>query len=105
MCVCYSQSHLSNVRSSHKRYDLLNRATKVRNFEQFSLKMLRCKARALPPLYSSRHFITAENAHARYIRLRGGWSRHFITAENAHARYIRLRGGKRPFVSRGSPVP
>ena len=32
-------------------------------------------------------------------------SRHFITAENAHARYIRLRGGKRPFVSRGSPVP
>ena len=24
LCVCYSQSHLSNVLSSHKRYDLLN---------------------------------------------------------------------------------
>ena len=24
LCVCYSQSHFSNVCSSHKRYDLLN---------------------------------------------------------------------------------
>ena len=44
------------------------RATKVKKFVGFSLKMLRCTARAVPALYGLcvvGHFIAAENAHAQ----------------------------------------
>ena len=49
---------------------------KVRNFERFSLKTLRCKTRVVPA---------------------NAWSAIFIAAEYAHAHYSRSRGGKRPF--------
>ena len=45
---------------------------KVRNFERFYLKTLRCKARVVPALYGYcvvGHFIAAENAHAPDINI------------------------------------
>ena len=48
LCVCYSTSHFSRDYSCHKRYQPSQRRMRVENFKRFSLKMLRCEARAFP---------------------------------------------------------
>ena len=48
VCVFYSTSHFSRDYSCHKRYYPSQWRMKAENFKRFSLKMLRCKARAFP---------------------------------------------------------
>ena len=56
LCVCVSVCLLSHISPMERLFVLktlsrTQRATKVKKFVGFSLKMLRCKARAVPALY------------------------------------------------------
>ena len=83
--VCVSVCPLSHISPMERLFVLktlsrTQRATKVKNFVGFSLKPLRCRDPALPPLYGhtySRPFFLRK-ARMRIIVSRGGPKRPFL---------------------------
>ena len=78
LCVCVSVTqHLTFYVFIRATNDTSQRRIKVENFKRFSLKMVRCEARAFPvctaygDTISRPFFYSTENAHAYKSGLRG----------------------------------